>query len=372
MLAQTSQPLIIVLVFILLPSALPLPYSIYGVNNNYLRASRTNSNLPPLAAPQQHYDQTYRSPSNAYYANYDTAFDSGMDKYYVDDEDDDRTERKYLYGKPTYHGEYKPSRYYYARPPNFNYYNDQMEPSNPMDDLHEEMLQEDERQRSWPTGYKQYYQNTGLPKSLTNDYLKNYMLYNNGMEADTQPIDTAAYDDDEVNTAPLSEPNEPYDYYEPLKFQPNHFSYFEPYEPNKPTYFNQDNRKPSDNRQYDSHTGQRSDYDDESHEDKDEKDLESLRKNKSNNDKKVKYTEPKTFDIGTREQAYNSNDASFDYDDDQWINWDRKRSLPNKQNPNLRPLKVLEYELTKSLQHAADSAKVSTTTTAPPTTSTIR
>lgn len=411
MLTQTSHILIIVLLAILLPSALSFPYSIYGLKN-YRRTQRASNNQPSLSATRQRYDQ-YRSPSSSssssaaaaassssqYYGNYDSLYDTGADNYYVDDEAEDRVpEREYLYGKPTYHGEYKPTRYYYARAPSYNYYNDHAEPTNPLDDLHEEMLQEEqhERQRNWPAGKANWFQNNGQPKSLTSNFMKNLMLYNNGINVEQpQSMDVAnAYDDEEFENpyadGDISNQNEPYDYFDPLKFQSHQFNRFDSSQANKQTYFNQNNNH-NENDYYTPNKPnrkQQNDYDDrDSHEDKEEKDLESLRTNQHKNSWDNKGGEKQETVIGAsssssskdnnkhHEDAYNGGyDTGFDYDDDEWINWDRKRSLPKKQNENLRPLKVLEYQLTRALQEQADASQISTTTTtvSPPTTSTLR
>lgn len=381
MLTHTSQTLLIALIAILFPAALSFPYPIYGMKN-YQRASRASSNGPSLPISRQRYDQNdvYRSPSSSqYYGNYDSLYDSGADNYYVDDEGDDRPEREYLYGKPTYHGEYKPTRYYYARAPNYN--NDHAESTNPLDDLHEEMLQEEHRQQNWPSGKPNWFQNTGQPKSLTSNFMKNLMLYNNGLNGDTQPADlNNAYDDGDGESAypgDLSNQNEPYDYYDPLKIQSQQFNYFNPSSAtaNKPTYFNQANRKETDYTKQNNKNYKPNDYDEtDSHEDKEEKDLESLRKNAKNSWEKINDNENQLQSDANKfgnikpEDTHNVGyDSAFDYDDDEWINWERKRSLPKKQNDNLRPLKVLEYQLTKALQEQGDASKV-ILPTVPPTT----
>lgn len=377
LLTQTSQMLAIVLMAILLPAALSFPYSIYGLNN-YRRPSRASSNNSPFSAPRQIYDRSaYRSPSSpssSYYGNYDSAYDSAdADSYYVDDEAEDRPEREYLYGKPTYHGEYKPTRYYYARAPSYNYYNDHPDSTNPLDDLHEEMLQEEQhdRQRNWPPSKPQL-QTNGQPKTLNNNFMKNLVLYNNGINMDSQPpIDTAnAYEDDEAESPyfnKLPEQNTPYNYYDPLKDQSHQFNHYDALPAGKPKqddyYTSSKNRKQND-------------YKDDSHEDKEEKDLESLRKNhKSSWDTNMNggthlENDANDWDKSKHENAYNDGyDSGFDYDDDEWINWDRKRSLPKKQSDNLRPLKALEFQLAKALQKQAPKA-VSTTISPPKITTT--
>ncbi|XP_031640823.1 component of gems protein 1-like isoform X2 [Contarinia nasturtii] len=422
MLTQTSHILIMVLVAILLPSV--FSYSIYGIKTNR-RSSRANTNAnnnPSFSADsqqQQRFDQSgYRSPSSpssSYYSNYDSLYDSGpvADSYYVDDDSDaNRPEREYFYGRPTYHGEYKPTRYYYARAPYYNYYNDHSESTNPLDDLHEEMIQEEhERQRNWPTGKTNWFQNTGQPKSLTtNNFMKNLMLYNNGVNVDEQqqqqpqqqPIDVAnSYDDDDVVESPYfsditNDQNEPYDYFDPLKFQSQQYNQFVDSTSNKPTYFNQNNRKETTSNYYKSNVNRKqNDYDDgwrrqnqkqeqSKHEDKEEKDLESLRKpsvktlwNNGINDaeKHIMVNDANHFEANSKhDDSYNGgyDNGGFDYDDDEWINWDRKRSLPKKQNENLRPLKVLEFQLTKALQDqlSGKALKQTPTITVPPTTTT--
>lgn len=440
MLAPTSQMLIIVLLAILLPSALSFPYSIYNMKNR--RASRAsssgstnaggirtsssiNNNKAIYSEPREQYDfdqSAYRSSAGAsaadaaeptYFDNPDTIYDTGADNFYADDESfDDRPEREYLYGKPTYHGEYKPTRYYYARAPSYSYYNDHTESTNPLDDLHEQMLQEDHnRQRNRLSGGKtsataaevtpQWFQNSGQPKSLTSNFMKNLMLYNDEMNDNTKPIDmdTAAaaalpsYVDEEFEN--LSDQNEPYDYFDPLKFQhANQFNHYGAPSLNKQIYYNQNNREDNNNDEQQrvsfKNKNQRkpaTHNDDDSYEDKDEKDLESLRKshnhnswNRKNNvghnrnhvdndddDGDDDRVDNDTHESDTVKHVDNDNnggyDTGFDYDEDEWINWNRKRSLPNEP---LRPLKALEQKLTEALKFQSDALKLTVTTSPPP------
>ncbi|XP_055685451.1 uncharacterized protein LOC129791344 [Lutzomyia longipalpis] len=97
------------------------------------------------------------------------------------------------YGLPIYHGEYKPTQYYYAQGPSYSYYDDRGEDApNPMDHLHEEMLQEDERERfhenSLPIGQETWYAEPAArqPDSLANAnaaFLRNLIAYNSQMNA---------------------------------------------------------------------------------------------------------------------------------------------------------------------------------------------
>ncbi|XP_035773668.1 probable serine/threonine-protein kinase fhkB [Anopheles albimanus] len=90
-------------------------------------------------------------------------------------------ERYTSYGLPTYRGEYKPTPYYYAHGPSYSYTDDH-ESSNPLDDLHEEMLQEDERERAmdyYPVGQEQWYESPSRPDSA---FLRNLILYNQQLQ----------------------------------------------------------------------------------------------------------------------------------------------------------------------------------------------
>lgn len=444
MIAPTSQILFIVLLAILLPSALSFPYSIYNMRNR--RASRVSSmkadngrssssisNQAGYTEPRQQHDfdqLAYRPQAAApYYGNYDTLYDSGADSFYADDGNvDDRPEREYLYGKPTYHGEYKPTRYYYARAPSYSYaYGDRMESnSNPLDDLHEEMLQEDHNRQRIKDAPPQWLQNAGQPSSLTGNFMKNLMLHNNGMDnMDTQSMDMnaaaaaaedaiaaaelPAYDDEDIEN-----PNsEPYDYFDPLKFQHvNQYNHYGSPSTNKQIYY-QDNRNPNaddddeeeeqqrfsvenknknknKNRNQKQNQNQRkpATHKNNSKEDKDEKDLESLRKshNKNSSNRKngggrgsAKHrnnhadmnmndeqsgsrSDKNTHDADNYNGGY---DTGFDYDEDAWINWNRKRSLPNE---SLRPLKALEQKLTDALKFQAETMRLAAPTPPPPST----
>lgn len=420
MLTQTQHILIIAAIAILLPSV--FSYSIYGINNPRRDShANTNNHNPSFSSDsrqQQAFDPSgYRSsasssPLSSYYSNYDSLYDSEpvADNYYVDDDGDvNRPEREYFYGKPTYHGEYKPSRYYYARAPYYNYYNEHSESTNPLDDLHEEMIQEEhERSRNWPAGKTNWFQNTGQPKSLTNNFMKNLML----QKQQQQPIDVSnIYDEIDVDSDDIhvespyfNNQNEPYEYFDPLKFQSQPYNHFVDSTAKKPTYFNQNKiinkgNKETTNFQTSSMNRKQNDYDDdrghnkhhkfqpnhELNEDKEEKDLESLRKpmkNSWNNDKSdaEKHTmvnDEYNFNTNSKhDDTYNDGiNTGFDYEEDEWINWDRKRSLPKKQNESLRPLKVLEYQLTKALQEqkSVDASKLHTSTAMViPTTTTSR
>lgn len=399
MIALTSQTLIVLLIATVLPSTLSFTYPIYNIAN-YQRPSRASS-LPTSYASSSSSSSQYDRSQPSYYNGYQTTYDKQPTNNYYGN---DRPEREYYYGKPTYHGEYKPTRYYYAREPNYNYYDDHTEAdTNPLDDLHEEMLQEDQRdrQRNWPADKAQWFQNTGEPKSLTNNFLKNLMLYNNGInpieqQQQPQPQPQAdslnnAYTDDEDNAYYSDVQNQsPYDYYDSLMDpRTNHLASASavaaPLTQNQGDYFGHSNTD-HDDFNYATNKGQLpyGDYETEQKEDKEEQDLKSLRKQHKNTwdssdnenfdpfGSNAKPNSLKSHDTFAPNSGYESGIDYDEEDDGAWINWDRKRSLAKKQQDGLRPLKALEYRLT-SLQDKLKNDKTSKiSTTSPPSTTTIR
>lgn len=406
MISLTTQFVIVLLTATLIPSTLAFTYPIY----NYQRASR---------ASEYQYDRAQPTYYNGYRGSYDQ---SEPGNYYVDERNDQAADREYYYGKPTYHGEYKPTRYYYARAPNFNYNDDHMESENPLDDLHEEMLQEDQRDRKqhMPIGQPQWLQNTGQPKSLTNNFIKNLMLYNNNNDG-YNPIERQSESslsighngdiDDMYESLPYDggfahnyangmssslsgqhtkhtlndEPNEPYDYYDSLiENRPSHLTGSATQ--NQNDYFGNGN---PDEYNYGSNKEQTyADYGEEPKVDKEEQDLKSLRKHQlstwdsSANEKFDPFAANMKLSPIKSQNTFSSSNSGFetgykDYDGDEdgpWINWDRKRSLKQQQNDGFGPLKELEYRLTLLQKHANEMSqlKMSTTTSPPSTTAIIR
>lgn len=143
--------------------ALAFPNPIFGTKR-YHRAANLKHIVNP--APAQYYDDPY-IPMSSYSDYQDDSY------YYLPRRD------QHYYGLPTYRGEYKPTPYYYAHGPSYSYYDDR-EQANPLDDLHEEMLQEDqrERQREIPYGQETWYEKPSRQDKLTNAFLKNLVLYN--------------------------------------------------------------------------------------------------------------------------------------------------------------------------------------------------
>lgn len=92
-------------------------------------------------------------------------------------------ERYTSFGLPTYHGDYKTTPYYYSRGPIFGYNDDR--DNTPMDDVHDELMQEDEYDRtrdSYPMGQEVWFEPPGRGQEslakVNAAFLRNLMLYN--------------------------------------------------------------------------------------------------------------------------------------------------------------------------------------------------
>lgn len=120
-------------------------YPIFGTKRYH------RNNAPQFIAPQPL--QMQYDPMDGYYAD-----DPSNYLYYAPHDP-----QYHSYGMPVYRGDYKPTPYLYAQGPTYQYYEDNKGATNPLDDLHEEMLEEDERERAEKQHQKQqqmrqYYQ----------------------------------------------------------------------------------------------------------------------------------------------------------------------------------------------------------------------
>lgn len=381
MYAHVAQIITPTLLIVLLPSIASLPYPIYGIKS-YRRSVPMNNLNNPLpyydTAPQQYDEQPshYRPPS----------FDSDPGANYFLDDGSSRSNSGATghrlspsFGLPTYRGEYKPTQYYYAQSPRYNYFDDRAGANNPLDDLHEEMLQEDERERqsNLPVGQEQWFQNAGHPRSLTNTFLNNLILYNNKLNAERErEIETAnEYDEDDAyyGEAPNPSAYDLYDQQQPLAHVPktHPLPAFE-----QPEFLR--GRTAVDRDEY-------ADYDkpydhfDAPKEDEDVRELKSLSQTKhieNDNNKDDFYkaaNQPHRF---SDTASYNGFDSPVeDYDDDAWINWDRKRSEATqiKQSDEMKlnqmkSLKALEQQLRMALKAKQTTEETTTVTAQPETT----
>lgn len=258
----------------------------------------------------------------------------------------DQQNKVHVYGQPVYRGNYNPTPYYYAQPPSYNFYDDRSDiPSNPMDYLHEKMIQEDELQRMQelsPELDADYnYESITPPRASQDDYTKNFlrnlMSYNNrgsysgNIENSNQPIHHM-------------EPTFEYDDYPEAELD-----YF--YQPNENNYDQQKYDKIPADLQYNSEIIPRQRH--HIPDDKEVRELKSLIKNNQN----------KNYEKSVVSDPYNEmhQDEPAQYDtpeyDDTWINWDSKRSVDlAKQKP-----KVMKNDKIIATSTVQPSATVGTT-----------
>lgn len=199
-------------------SASSLGYPVFGTKRyaraNLLPSSEYGSSSLPVYSPvvpqQQQLQQQYYDSQPQYMPQYassdyydDNGYYGGNNYYYVPPvvhRRHQRHDRYPSYGLPTYRGEYKPTPYYYAHAPSYSY-SDDRESNNPLDDLHEEMLQEDERERAreyMPVGTEQWYENLPPRHAPDSTFLRNLIMYNQQMNAlrNKQQLDsTEEYDE---------------------------------------------------------------------------------------------------------------------------------------------------------------------------------
>lgn len=268
------------LVAILIAPITSFSYPVFGTKR-YHRATNSKAVMPVYNTP--YYDEPYLAPAPSY-----PRYQGDSNYYYLP-----RRESQY-YGLPTYRGEYKPTQYYYAHGPSYSYYDDRSEQANPLDDLHEEMLQEDqrERQRDYSIGQETWYENPAAKQDkLTNVFLKNLMAYNKQMSEEQE-----------------------------LKSQTGEFEDYN--DGNDAEYYEQPNNNDLNIRKYTAHQQHQSDFND--NEDKDVIDLNSLANKHQKHNPVEQISQPSYPDY--QQDVGNNYEEEPEYDDDAWINWSSKRS----------------------------------------------
>lgn len=284
---------------------LTLNYPVFGTKRYHRSISPSIGQNPIYKQNPQYYENNYDSS----YVQPGFSDEINNNNYY---QYPSRHEQQYQrsYGMPTYRGEYKPTPYYYAHGPTYSYYDDR-EPTNPLDDLHEEMLQEDERERQkdmLPVGQENWYEHSGRPDSLANAnaaFLRNLIQYNKEI--------------DEGLTS-----NQEYDEYSDLGSQDNY------------EQIPSENSYNFDDRNYNNEKVNEI-------EDEDVRELKSLvSKSEPNyNQQDWQQDKPST--------SSNEFEAEPEYEDDSWINWNKKRSSPKiKEFSDRKPSHFLEILTTQS------------------------
>jgi hypothetical protein len=114
-------------------------------NNYFLQPQYLSAPYSQQQPPQQQQQQQARIVDD--FNNYRT----NPNYYYYPQQQQQQQLNEYqeppLYGIPTYHGDYNPKPYYFAQP-SYMSQDDRLETTNPLDYLHEEILQENERERN--------------------------------------------------------------------------------------------------------------------------------------------------------------------------------------------------------------------------------
>ncbi|XP_063699977.1 uncharacterized protein LOC134830425 isoform X2 [Culicoides brevitarsis] len=209
-----------------------------------------------------------------------------------------------LFGLPTYEGEYNPTPVYYAQGPSYSYLDDKDSNMNPMDDLHEEIMQEEamDRREFGPIGQEIWYESpshTSDSLSRANAaFLNNLMLYQRQFGGPKIDVNKD-FEDKSENS------NYDYDYDDRM----GDINWFDSLSHQKndavsvPLYKN---------------------YIDEINSDKEVKQLKEL-VDKHRRDHDTLYA------LNNKLHSNSNQQAEIEDEYDEWINWDKKRStIPKK------------------------------------------
>ncbi|CAG9797571.1 unnamed protein product [Chironomus riparius] len=254
-----------------------------------------------------------------------------------------------LYGIPTYHGDYNPKPYYFARP-SYMTEDDRLETTNPLDYLHEEILEENERARNNAA------------------FMQNLALYNKQLDSLQGRTQQLQQIQELYNLKPNSEFDDyemieqPTDWYDQtaILLDPNTYeNYMPPQQQPQPQY----QQRPLD-------------YDDEM-----VKELKELKQNRKSMNIARSYEMPKQQIYSNQDWQQDMPPENEDEDvmepdnyDDEWINWGgQKRSIqPKKDFADGKQTQTIDKQskLTKVTSKMATvttskpvSSSVSTTTT---------
>lgn len=363
-----------------------LPYPVFGTK----RYHRSNV-IPPVIGPvpvyssvPQYFDGQGYDP---YPYNIGSYGDESSYYYYPTRYEPVRSSYR-TYGMPTYHGEYKPTPYYYAHGPTYSYYDDHVESPNPLDDLHEEMLQEDERERQrnlLPVGQETWYENTQRQDSMASAnaaFLRNLIAYNKQLNAAkvNEPFESNEEFDDYVND------EEMYESQPELHYNSNYNNY------------NNYNSNPVTNPRINEIV----DDDDDVRALKSLADKSLHQQKFSNNQRKIddmldhtvqQYDNQQSWHHSaeapispSQSSSYQQYDADPEYDDDSWINWDRKRNLKQSKSSDFsifnfsdrkskqilstqNPLHIVKPTIQQKLKIQSSSTSTSTSKPSSPSTS---
>lgn len=359
-----------------------LPYPVFGTKR-YHRANVISPEIQQMAAPMpmyqnvpQYYDATSYEPS---YAAPPYPGDESTYYYYPHHSQHNPRSSYRTYGMPTYHGEYKPQPYYYAHGPTYSYYDDHIDTGNPLDDLHEEMLQEDERERQreiMPIAQEQWIDPVRQSDSIANvnaAFLRNLIAYNQQMNTELDTPEMTEEFDDYMNDEVYDEPQ----YYEnPQELQQPRQKQFHPQQPQSP--HQHINHVDQTNEQQNFHQQQYQQYQQHQTQDTNSKineiEDDDVRALKNLAIKSHKQESPQQNHHNIQQQStFPQYDTESDYDEDSWINWDKKRSIPSKKDQSIFTFSDRKPHYEKQndapLSTPSPSSSITATTTSRPTTS---
>lgn len=357
------KPFIVVLLTVL-TCGLTQSYSVYGNKRH------NSANVEPMmqinthaSQQQQHYEPGYERLANTNYQpqyvpvpylsapqplvaedyNYNSRSSAQNPNYYYYPRQEYQSQ---LYGIPTYRGDYQAKPYYFAQPSYSS--DDRVEATNPLDYLHEEILQENERERSlnnaaFMQNLALYNKQVDSLKSRQQQLQKFQELYNLKATNDLDDYDIEQPSDWYDQTSILVDPNTFESYKSDYEMMPQASS----------QYAYQSRPKPND-------------YDDEM-----VKELRDLTK---------AHKSPVAKDYGASQsrQTYGNIDWQQDmpqesedvtepeYDeDDEWINWDQKRDIQPKKDFALIDAKQTQQSVNKLPDVKAKPLKPTITTQTP-------
>lgn len=255
-----------------------------------------------------------------------------------------------LYGVPTYRGDYQPKPYYFAQP-SYSSTDDRVEATNPLDYLHEEILQENERERTMNNAA----------------FMQNLALYNkqvdslHGRQQQLQQLQDF-YNLKSVNDPDDYDVEQPNDWYDQtaIVVDPNTFE----------GYSNDYQMMPQASSGQYEYAPRPSDYDDEM-----VKELRDLTKQSRKSGIAKEYSPPSMkqkyrnldWQSDMPQESEDVTEPEYD-DDDSWINWDQKRSVQPKKDIGLVDAK----QTMKSTWNKLPAAKFSSTTIKPIQTTTAK
>lgn len=278
-----------------------------GSSTSYFQPQMQYLSVPYIQQQQQ--QQPQQQPQQQRIVD-DYNYRANPNYYYYPQQ---REYQETLYGIPTYHGEYNPKPYYFARP-SYMTEDDRLETTNPLDYLHEEILEENERARNNAA----FMQNLALyNKQIDSIQGRQQQLQQAEQMYNLKP--SSEFDDDDL----MEQPTDWYDQ-TAILLDPSTYD----------SYVPQQQQQQPQKQQY-QYPQRPTDYDDEM-----VKELRDLKQNRKNSPRSGGYQMPKqqlynNFDWQSDMPAENEDEDEMELDNDYdtWINWGgQKRNIQPKKD----------------------------------------